>query len=129
MEIRITGLDALLKRLSGSKAYAKPWREAMERATLFVLGKAQENAPVDTGRLRSSLTSTLDSRPVPLFGEVGTNVLYAKPLEMSEVPHYRRGARAGQQTKGWFSGALFGSRDAIDRILRAAAKQIEKMWR
>ncbi len=129
MQVRITGLDSLLKQLKGSNAYAKPWRDAMHKATLFVLGKAQEQAPVEFGVLRSSLTSAVDSRPVPLFGQVGTNVLYAKPLEMSEAPHYRRGPRTGQQTKGWLSGALLGSRDAIDRILRAAAKQIERMWR
>lgn len=57
---------------------------AMQRATLIVLRDAKRNAPVDTGRLRSSLTNEVKSIGVmtkTLQGIVGTTVDYAPYME------------------------------------------------
>lgn len=58
---------------------------AMRRATLLLERDAKRNAPVDTGRLRGSITRAVRSvgiAPVrTLQGVVGTNVVYAKFME------------------------------------------------
>jgi HK97 gp10 family phage protein len=49
----------------------------MTKACLLVERDAKINAPVDTGRLRSSITNRLEIEEGQLVGIIGTNVEYA----------------------------------------------------
>jgi len=53
----------------------------MLKACLLVERDAKKNAPVDTGRLRASITHELETEKDELIGIVGTNVVYAKYQE------------------------------------------------
>ena len=104
ISIEIEGLDRLIHQLS-PELIAKPLRHFFERAAITVQSRAREKAPVDTGRLRSSITYELDKRPVTLWAKVGTNLAYAPYMEygtglFAEGP----GARGGRHFPP--SGAL-----------------------
>ena len=80
LSVKIEGLDRLIKKTSPDLLRA-PLKRFFERAAISVENRAKRNAPVDTGRLRSSLTHELDSADVPRFARVGTNVKYAPFME------------------------------------------------
>ncbi len=54
--------------------------------TLAGEASAKENAPVDTGNLRRSITSEVEKGSNP-FGRVGTNVVYAVYQEIGTRHH------------------------------------------
>lgn len=54
----------------------------LTRRTIKVESAAKRNAPVDTGRLRSSITREMGSDGGDLVGRVGTNVHYARHVEL-----------------------------------------------
>ena len=56
---------------------------AVKSVCLYMEGLAKRNCPVDTGNLRNSLTTVMDSMPSddPTLGFVGTNVEYAAFVE------------------------------------------------
>ncbi|MDD5510908.1 MAG: HK97 gp10 family phage protein [Dehalococcoidales bacterium] len=60
----------------------------MTKACLLVERDAKINAPVDTGRLRASITNRLEVEKDQLIGIVGTNVEYAPYQEFgtSKMP-------------------------------------------
>lgn len=60
----------------------------MRRATLIVQTDAKRLAPVDTGRLRSSITPDVRVEGKRVIGVVGSNVLYAPYLETGTRPHW-----------------------------------------
>ena len=57
-----------------------PMVQAMKDATLLVEREAKIRAPVDTGRLRASITPSVTQNP--LQGVVGSNVFYAPYQEL-----------------------------------------------
>ncbi len=74
------GLNDIAKDLQGQK-----FRRDMLRATLFVLRDSKKNAPVDTGRLRSSIQSSIRRKTIfgrGVVGVVGSNVEYAPFMEL-----------------------------------------------
>ena len=76
----------------------------LHEASLIVVGRAKENAPVDTGRLRRSINYRLRKKgPRTFLADVGTNVFYAPYIEMGTTggtAHFAPiGATAGG--RGW----------------------------
>jgi HK97 gp10 family phage protein len=71
--------EAPLRRLldTGNSQVARH----LTRLALTVQNEARRRAPVDTGRLRSSITFTLDTDRRGLVARVGTNVDYAAHVE------------------------------------------------
>ena len=59
-----------------------PMRDAMRTATLLVVRDAKLNAPVDTGRLRASITPEVRVMTKVVQGIVGSNVVYAPFQEL-----------------------------------------------
>ena len=57
-------------------------KQGMTQACLLVERDANTNCPVDTGRLRASITNRLDVEGSELVGVVGTNVFYAPFVEL-----------------------------------------------
>jgi HK97 gp10 family phage protein len=66
----------------------EPMLQAMRDATLLVTRGAKINAPVDTGRLRVSITPEVRSEGENLIGVVGSNVVYAPYQELGTRPHF-----------------------------------------
>lgn len=69
-------LDALLEGPSG------PVAKEVTRATIKVESAAKRRCPVDTGRLRSSITHQVGQDGKGVVGVVGTDVDYAPYVEM-----------------------------------------------
>jgi len=57
--------------------HGTPILNTMRDATLLILRDARINAPVDTGRLRASITPEVKAEPPDVIGIVGSNVEYA----------------------------------------------------
>lgn len=62
-------------------------KQILSKACLMVVRDAKILCPVDTGRLRSSITHEIKG----ITGKVGTNVEYARAVEIgSEDPEFKR---------------------------------------
>lgn len=59
-----------------------PVAKEILRRTIRVEGGAKRLAPVDTGRLRASVTHALERDATGIVGTVGTNVEYAPFVEL-----------------------------------------------
>jgi hypothetical protein len=154
MEFRIIGLEKLLKKLDGNALLGPPLRKAFMNAVLLLERESKQRAPVDTGRLRSSITHAIDTRPVPLWGSVGSKVHYAPYVEFGTKPHSpplaalqpwarRHGfgpgtagaflvarviAARGTKARRYFRGALESAVSRIQGYFDVAARAIEEMW-
>jgi len=118
----------------------EPYLNAMRRATLMVQRSAKLKAPVDTGRLRASITPEVRMQGNLVTGVVGSNVKYAGYVELGTKAHFvpakyigRWASRHGLDDTGLFvSGraqpylepALKENEDRIVGILGAAVAQI-----
>jgi phage gpG-like protein len=121
MTTQILGLDRLKRKLSG-EFMQKPMRKFFTSAAIAVQSGAKERAPVDTGRMRSSLTYEIDPAAMPAWAKVGTNVSYAPFMEwgtgsLSESP---------ASTSGWHAPtgaalAVWARRHGTDGYIVAAA--------
>jgi len=90
----VEGLDQLIAK-TNPQILQQPMRRFFDRSSERVKTNAKGNAPVDQGRLRSSITHNVDPRPLPLWARIGTNVNYAKPVEfgtglLSDAPDSKR---------------------------------------
>jgi HK97 gp10 family phage protein len=80
--IKIEGLEDLQRALERAPAEANAaLRNAMQRSTYRVQAEAQKRAPVDTGRLRASITTAVNQVPEGIEGRVGSAVFYAPYME------------------------------------------------
>lgn len=69
--------------------HGEPFLQGMRNATLLVTRDAKRYAPVDTGRLRASITPEVRiSGPMTVQGIVGSNVTYAPFVELGTKPHW-----------------------------------------
>lgn len=82
--ITVTGLkeaQAKLHQIS-TEMHGRPMVQAMEQATLLVTRSAKILSPVDTGRLRASITPEVRPQDNNIIGVVGSNVEYAPYQEL-----------------------------------------------
>lgn len=121
--IVLEGLQEFLQK-SNPQLLAQPLRQFLQRSVITVQGKARENAPVDTGRLRSSIATEIDSSTPPHWGQIGTNVSYAKPMEygtgrLSDAPDSQGGVHwpPGDALQTWASRHGFKSGYQVARII------------
>ncbi len=81
MEVEIEGLKEAMARIDAGLV-AGPVRAFMSRAAMYIEAEAKKNAPVDTGRLRTSITHEVDTEnTVPQWAKVGSNLFYAPYME------------------------------------------------
>ena len=150
IEYTIEGMDELrdkASRVSGDLGSVV--RKLLNDSVAGIEGKAKKLAPVDTGKLRSSITHKVDSARIPLWSEAGTNVLYARPVEFGSKPHwapfraFETWARRHHMneadvwwavgTKGtkahpFLTPAFEDSQSDIEANLNEAKRTIEGMW-
>lgn len=90
--VRIRGLVETRNKLNQVVADIKgnDFREGMQEAVLIVLRDAREFAPVDTGRLRNSITGEVRFNQInnTVEGVVGSNLVYAPYMELGTRPHF-----------------------------------------
>lgn len=80
--LEVQGLEELQRALRRAPQMAQSELAiSMERATYRLLTEAQRRTPVDTGRLRSSLTKAVYRGADVIEGTVGTRVFYALYIE------------------------------------------------
>lgn len=98
LEAQVEGLEEANAYLERVKADLAKLDAAMEKACLIVERYAREGAPVDTGRLRASITHEVEHENGQIIGIVGSNVDYAPWMEegtgtfTGHSPHYPPGA-------------------------------------
>ena len=101
-DIEITGLKETQRALEQALAdlTGPPMLTGVRNATLLVQRGAKQKAPVDTGRLRSSITPEVNVSGAAVVGIVGSNVKYAPFVELGT-----RGPRfvPGRYIGGWAS--------------------------
>lgn len=92
-EAAVTGMEALA-RMGGTRAQ-DALEQGLSRAMKYAANQAKMNAPVDSGRLRASITDRVQwDSSMDLVGLIGTNVFYAPMVEYGtgalgdpDVPH------------------------------------------
>lgn len=74
------------------KTFNQQFMERIERAlnlaSSLIEGQAKELVPVDTGRLKNSITHRISKSEHRIDAEVGTNVAYAPYVEFPTKPHF-----------------------------------------
>lgn len=77
--IEVTGVAETRRKMEqvARDLYGAPMVMAFQRSALLVMRDAMINSPVDTGRLRSSITAAIEADETTLQGVVGSNVEYA----------------------------------------------------
>lgn len=88
MQVEFRGLQETIDNLGRIDQELRDTTEPMRRATLLVTGDAKRNAPVDTGVLRASITPSVHSDGRTTTGIVGSNVVYAPPMEYGTGPFW-----------------------------------------
>lgn len=90
IRIEIRGLKEVQAKMEQvvRDLHGAPMLNGMRRATLVVQRSAKMFAPVDTGRLRASITPAVETRAREVVGVVGSNVHYAPYVEFGTKPHW-----------------------------------------
>ncbi len=151
ISVQFSGFQEALRKIDGNTLLAAPLRRALTQSALLVEGNAKRLVPVDTGNLRRSITYRVDSRPIPLFAEIGTNAPYAvfvhEGRKAGKMPptsallgwarrHGRNPfavarsiGRRGIRGKPFLRNALTQARGQIQAFLSDAAREIEAAWK
>ena len=133
MTVTVEGLKELQAFLE-SRAQAlqgPPMFAAMREATLIVQRSAKINAPVDTGRLRASITPEITQMGGRTVGIVGSAVSYAPYQELGFKPHFVPAKYIGTWAvrHKMKYGGLWVSGKAKKFLLRAFTENIGKIER
>lgn len=121
IDIEVKGLKELQRKAEQmvSDLHGAPILDAMRDSVLIIDRGAKQNAPVDTGRLRASITPGVSSAGDDVEGVVGTNVYYA--------PFQEFGTRRGLKGKRYMQRAFESNQDwIIKRFERAVNQVVEK---
>ena len=133
MQIEIVNLDEVLNDLIDTPRL----REAVGKACAVVERKAKEKAPKDTGALRRSITSKVETEGQDIVGTVFTPLEYAPYVEYGTVLFAESGGRkdvpwnyqddkgnwhstSGQKPQPFMRPAFNESREEILRIIKEA---------
>jgi len=105
--------------------------EAILKGALRVERDAKINAPVDTGRLRASISSRLNnSNKNDIYAEVGTNVSYAKYMEGVETFEKAMETEFGtskKRARPFLFPAYTQNKEKIKKDIAAALKKSLKL--
>lgn len=88
--VTIRGIEATVKHINevANGLTGQGLIAPMRKATLLVTKEAKELAPVDTGRLRSSIAPEVRPFGNSIEGVVGTAVKYGPAMELGTDPHF-----------------------------------------
>lgn len=117
--IKVEGLKKLMRN-TPDHLLSRPMRRFFTSSAISVQRRSKTLAPIDTGRLRQSITYEIDGAGIPAWAKVGTNVEYA--------PYQEFGTSRGIRPKRFMRGGLEDSVGDIRGFLAQAAKEIEARW-
>ena len=131
----IENLDKAIERLT-DPLWDKPTEDYFDRAGIAVLDEAKRESPVETARLRNSLSKGGASNiwhPIKNGLEIGSNVshrgfFYPRALDESARFHHADGPRRGQRTKGFFTNAPKRAKRMLDKARAAFNRDTLKAW-
>ncbi|MFA4973644.1 MAG: hypothetical protein WC683_13620 [bacterium] len=86
MSVELQGLERLERKLQ-PELVAGPVRQFFKESTDLLLGRVLKNAPNDLGTLKSRISSSIDSRQVPLWGKVVSRAPHSHLLEYGVAAH------------------------------------------
>ena len=92
--------------------------DAVQKGCFLVEGDAKRLVPVDTGRLRGSITNEVEET----IGRVGTNVEYARRIELGFVGTDILGRKYNQKPYPYLRPALEKNRSKILGLFRDLIK-------
>ena len=148
LRIKVEGAKRLQEALKDPKLLKGPIADFLKKSAFYVEGSAKEKVPVDTGRLKASISSKVKTTEA----EIGTNVFYAPYVEFGTRPHFppssalegwarkhgfgpgggflvaRAISRRGTKKQPFLVPALQGAKSAIDGFLKEAINKIEAFW-
>jgi hypothetical protein len=142
VNVGVEGWRELRKQLSLDHILGGDWKQGLESAAKEVERRLKISVPSDTGEAKGSIKTALQNKPVPMWAAVRMSAKtkrVRKPgsrgspnptksfrvmgaLEGGGMYHYRG---TGQRTKGYWSGALSGSKQKVDSLVQGAAKAAE----
>lgn len=88
MKAEFHGLNEAIDNLNRIDHELTHMTGAMQQSTLVVTRSAKQNAPVDTGVTRASITPSVESRGNETVGVVGSNLMSALVMEVGARPHW-----------------------------------------
>ncbi|MBU1173636.1 MAG: HK97 gp10 family phage protein [Proteobacteria bacterium] len=90
ISLQVHGIEQTAKKLNqvSNDLHGRPMAAGMQQATMLVTADAKRLAPVDTGRLRASITPDVEVGAKEVVGVVGSNVVYAPYMELGTRPHW-----------------------------------------
>lgn len=89
VEYKLEGIEELVEKSDKLSGEIGPIvKDLLTKSVLKVKRNAKKLAPVDTGRLRSSITHEIGPGHIPEWAQAGTNVLYAKHVEFGTRAHW-----------------------------------------
>ena len=133
-EVKIEGLETILERLN-KMSNTKPIEAAVQKCCALVERSAKQLAPKDTGALRNSIASKVESNNEVIKGVVYTPLEYAPYVEYGTGLFAEEGGRMnvpwnyqddkgvwhrtnGQKPQPFMRPALAENREKIQRILK-----------
>ena len=138
MAIEIEGINKVLKRLE-KLSNTENIEKAMGKACAVVEAAAKQNAPKDTGALRSSITSKVEVEDKEVIGTIFTPLEYAPYVEYGTGLFAESGGRedvpwnyqddkgewhstSGQKPQPFMRAAIKDNRTKIIEILKESIK-------
>jgi|TARA_Y100000310_G_scaffold317685_1_gene370833 phage gpG-like protein len=135
-------LKKLQHKLEAKLLLGNPLKKLLGKATAFVSKEVEIHTPVQTGRLRASITPEVAGGAVPEFAQIGTNVAYASTVEYGGtyqgkpfppryvLPSDRRVMKQRRVFKGIgpFQHAWNRSETKVRDILKDWGQMVEKFW-
>lgn len=126
MSLKILGMKELGKKLQSSNI-TKPLGEGIKKIVMTLDREVKMATVVDTGRLRSSITSEFAADS----GKVGTNVEYATFVEYGTQKMEARHMEGGSKRfgMGMFAFGFKQLQEKMGDLIKGIGIAIEKRWR
>lgn len=125
INIKFTGQEELQAKIKEAlKKYPKAAKQGVKLSCITVEKKAKYYVPVDTGRLKSSITYEVIDGLFDIVGTVGTNVEYAAPVELGHVMKTKDGEKY-IPSQPYLLPALYDSKADILKIFEDVIKGVE----
>lgn len=124
MSFKLKGVDTVLRKLQGTN-YKKPVSDTIRKMTLAYHNLVVTSTPVDTSRLRSSVSFNVEAKE----GKVWTNVEYAPFVEYGtrfmEARHVKRGSSVRVKGQGMFAYALEQLNEKMGQFMKGLKEGIQ----
>ncbi len=137
VRLEVKGLKELQKKLV-KEVVLQPFNEGIKKIVLALQREVMVATPVDTGRLRASVTPKLTEENGVFQGIVGTWVTYSPFIEYGHLArggrsfvlarHVTEGSSVRVASKGMFAYGLEKVKEKLSKFLSDIGMAIEQRW-